>query len=97
VDVLLLDEPTQGIDVGARGDLYALLRRLAKDDGKAIVFTSSDPAETMTIADRIIVLRRGRIVASLDGDACDERQLLTIAHGAESLEGGPPMSALAAT
>jgi len=97
VDVLLLDEPTQGIDVGARGDLYALLRRLAKDDGKAIVFTSSDPAETMTIADRIIVLRRGRIVASLDGDACDERQLLTIAHGAENLEGGPPMGVLAAT
>ena len=99
VDLLLLDEPTQGIDVGARGDLYALLRKLAREDGKAIVFTSSDPAETMTIADRILVLRRGRIVASLAADACDERRLLTIAHGAEQLEeaeGKTNVSALAA-
>ena len=95
IDVMLLDEPTQGIDVGARGDLYALLRSLALEKGKAIIFTSSDPAETMTIADRIIVLRRGRIVASLDGHECDERRLLMIAHGAENVEGGSPVMALA--
>ncbi|HKZ92892.1 MAG TPA: sugar ABC transporter ATP-binding protein [Candidatus Limnocylindrales bacterium] len=97
VDVLLLDEPTQGIDVGARGDLYALLSHLAHDEGKAIVFTSSDPAETVTIADRIIVLRRGRIVDSLDGAGSDERRLLTAAHGAGRLEEVTPISALGAS
>ena len=87
IDVLLLDEPTQGIDVGARADLYGLVRELARVEGKAIVFTSSDPSETMALADRIVVLRRGRVVAELDRAACDERRILAIAHGAEETQG----------
>ncbi len=81
VDVLMLDEPTQGIDVGARQELYALLRALAREQGKAVLFTSSDPEETLTLADRVVVLRRGKVVARLDRDECDERILLGHAHG----------------
>jgi ribose transport system ATP-binding protein len=82
VHVLLLDEPTQGIDVGARADLYALVRILASE-GKAVMFTSSDPAETLALADRVLVLRRGRIVAELDRRDCDEHRILALAHGAD--------------
>jgi len=81
VDVFLLDEPTQGIDVGARADLYVLLRALARDEGKAIVFTSSDPEETIALADRIMILLRGRIIAVLTTAECDEHRILAIAHG----------------
>ena len=83
--VLLLDEPTQGIDVGARRDLYELLRRLAHADGKAIVFTSSDPEETLALADRVLILRHGRIVAELPRGECTEQLILSIAHGAENM------------
>jgi ABC-type sugar transport system ATPase subunit len=85
VDVLLMDEPTQGIDVGARRDLYELVRRLAHEDGKSILFTSSDPEETLSLADRVLVLVRGQVAAELAPDALDERRLLSIAHGAERI------------
>ncbi len=85
IDVLLMDEPTQGIDVGARRDLYELVRRLAHEEGKAILFTSSDPEETLSLADRVLVLRRGRIVAELAPEGLSEQRILSIAHGAESI------------
>jgi ribose transport system ATP-binding protein len=88
IDVLLMDEPTQGIDVGARHDLYELVRRLAHEEGKAIVFTSSDPEETLSLADRVLVLRRGRIVAELAPEGLSEQRILSLAHGAESIRGG---------
>jgi ABC-type sugar transport system ATPase subunit len=88
VDVLLMDEPTQGIDVGARRDLYELVRRLAHGDGKSILFTSSDPEETLSLADRVLVLRRGRIVAELEPEGLTEQRILSIAHGADSIKSG---------
>ena len=81
--VLLLDEPTQGIDVGARRDVYELVGRLARDEGKAVLFTSSDPEETLMLADRVLVLRRGRIVAEMLRGHYSERDLLSMAHGAK--------------
>jgi len=95
VDVLLLDEPTQGIDVGARRDLYELMRHLARDEGKAILFTSSDPEETLSLADRVLVLRRGQIVAELPREACTEQKILSIAHGAEITSSAVPSSSTA--
>jgi ribose transport system ATP-binding protein len=83
IEVLLLDEPTQGIDVGARADLYRLVRQLAGEDGSSVLFTSSDPQETIALADRVMVLRRGRVIAELDRSAMNERNLLALAHGAE--------------
>ena len=89
IDVLLMDEPTQGIDIGARRDLYELVRRLAHVDGKSVLVTSSDPEETLSLADRVLVLRRGRIVAELAPEGLSEQRILSVAHGAEPVpEGG---------
>jgi ABC-type sugar transport system ATPase subunit/ribose/xylose/arabinose/galactoside ABC-type transport system permease subunit len=63
--VLLLDEPTRGIDVAAKGEIHALIRRLA-DGGMAIVLISSDLPEVLTQSDRILVFREGRVAAAFD-------------------------------
>jgi ribose transport system ATP-binding protein len=77
--VLLLDEPTQGVDVGARKDLYDALRRFA-DSGRAVVVTSSEPEELLQLAHRVVVLSRGRAVGSLRGADITERRILELAH-----------------
>jgi len=66
--ILLFDEPTRGIDVGAKADIYALMRTLA-DDGAAILMISSDLPEALGMGDRIVVMRGGRMVATLDRPA----------------------------
>jgi len=71
--LLLLDEPTRGIDVGAKAEIYALIRRLA-GQGMAILMTSSELPELLTVADRILVLCEGRLTANLDrAEATEER------------------------
>jgi ABC-type sugar transport system ATPase subunit len=60
-DVILFDEPTHGIDVGAKADIYQLLRELS-DEGKAIVLVSSELPEVLNVCDRILVFRDGKIV-----------------------------------
>ena len=70
--ILLLDEPTRGVDVRAKAEIYAILRRLAHD-GLAILFTSSEIEETQALADRALVLCQGRVAAELTGtDMTDE-------------------------
>jgi len=70
--VLLLDEPTRGVDAGAKEEIYRILRRLAAD-GLSILFTSSEIEETRTLATRTLVLCQGRIAAELSpSDATDE-------------------------
>jgi ribose transport system ATP-binding protein len=69
--VLLCDEPTRGIDVGAKAEIHALLRALA-DTGMTILFSSSELPEVLGVADRILVLRAGRIVAELPAGASEE-------------------------
>jgi ABC-type sugar transport system ATPase subunit len=80
--VLLLDEPTQGIDIGARADLYDLTRHFVARPGRGVLFTSSDPEEVQALADRALVLARGRIVAHVEGDDVTPATLLALAHGA---------------
>ncbi len=63
--ILLMDEPTRGIDVGARSEIYAHMYRLA-EEGRAILFASSDMPEAMGVADRIVVMREGRIAGIID-------------------------------
>ncbi|MBN9623987.1 MAG: sugar ABC transporter ATP-binding protein, partial [Actinobacteria bacterium] len=84
VRVLMLDEPNQGIDVGAREDLYELIRRFAEVDGRAVLFTSSDPEEAVVLADRVYVLARGRIVGELQKAEIAPEQLLHLAHDMEA-------------
>jgi ribose transport system ATP-binding protein len=81
--VLMLDDPTQGIDVGARHELYRALGALAADAGYAILFTSSSPEEVTALADRALVLRQGRVVAQLPHHELREDRLLALAHDSE--------------
>jgi ribose transport system ATP-binding protein len=80
VRVLLLDEPTQGIDVGARADIYRTLRSAAVLRGRTVVFTTADPDEAALLADRVLVLARGRVVAELPTDPLDRARMLRLAH-----------------
>ncbi|CAB3808694.1 Ribose import ATP-binding protein RbsA [Paraburkholderia ultramafica] len=84
--LLILDEPTRGIDVGAKAEIQRLIRSLAVE-GLAVVMISSELEEVAEGADRIFVLRDGIAVAELDGDLVTEDQIVTLmAHGHEQTE-----------
>jgi ABC-type sugar transport system ATPase subunit len=76
--LLLLDEPTRGIDVGAKAEIYQLIRALAAK-GRAIVMTSSELPELLTVADRIIVLCEGRLTASMPRAIATEENIMQAA------------------
>jgi ribose transport system ATP-binding protein len=78
--VMLFDEPTRGIDVGARGEIYALMRGLA-DSGVAILMISSDMEEVIGVSDRIAVMHEGRVSGMLERDAFSEQAVLRLAIG----------------
>jgi ribose transport system ATP-binding protein len=73
--VLLLDEPTRGVDVGAKVEIYRVIRSLA-DAGMAVVMVSSELAELVALCDRIVVMADGRAVATLDGPTATEADIL---------------------
>jgi ABC-type sugar transport system ATPase subunit len=73
--VLLLDEPTRGIDVGAKSEIYQLIRRLASQ-GRAILMTSSELPELLAVADRILVLCEGRITAEIPRAEATEEAIM---------------------
>ncbi|WP_395727392.1 sugar ABC transporter ATP-binding protein [Nakamurella sp.] len=75
--VLLLDEPTRGVDVGARTEIYALVRQLA-DSGVAVVVVSSEVEEVLGLADRILVIGGGRVLYDGDADRIDENRVLDL-------------------
>ncbi|HND55037.1 MAG TPA: ATP-binding cassette domain-containing protein, partial [Pirellulaceae bacterium] len=76
--LLILDEPTRGVDVGAKAELYRVIRQLA-DQGLAILLISSDLPELLQLSDRIVVMRSGRVSGELVGDAATEQQVLRLA------------------
>ena len=76
--VLLLDEPTRGIDVGAKAEIYAICRRLAAD-GTAILLVSSELPELLALCDRIVVLCEGRVTAVLPREDATQESILTAA------------------
>ncbi|MFF3583847.1 sugar ABC transporter ATP-binding protein [Streptomyces mirabilis] len=75
--VLLLDEPTRGVDIGARAELYAVIRRLA-DEGLAVLMVSSEIPEVLGLADRVLVLREGRVVHTAPARELDEHRVLDL-------------------
>jgi ABC-type sugar transport system ATPase subunit len=83
--VFLLDEPTRGVDVAARSEIYREINELA-EAGAAIVMVSSDLPELLGMSDRILVMRRGRIVAELDAKKTSQEEVLK--HAAVEEEGG---------
>jgi ribose transport system ATP-binding protein len=77
-DVLMVDEPTHGIDVGAKSEIYALLRELVAQ-GKAILLISSELPELLTLADRILVVRDGKISGELTNEEATEERIMSLA------------------
>lgn len=85
---LLLDEPTRGIDIGARAEVFAAMRALAAG-GVAVVFTTSDMLEALGVADRILVMSKGRLTADLPASQADESLLVQAANGAAVSQSDP--------
>lgn len=77
-DILIFDEPTRGIDVGAKAEIYKLLQGLA-DQGKAIVVISSELPEVLRLSHRIIVMCEGRITGELEGKSATQEAIMTLA------------------
>jgi ribose transport system ATP-binding protein len=75
--VLLLAEPTAGVDVGARESLYELLRARAKQ-GLSILLASSDTEDLMSMCDRVLVMRQGRVAEELVGTAIDAERIVSV-------------------
>jgi ribose transport system ATP-binding protein len=78
--VVVLDEPTRGVDVGAKRDIYFLIRRLA-DEGRGIVVISSEMVELIGLCHRVVVMRAGRAQATLGADRLTEEELIAHATG----------------
>jgi ABC-type sugar transport system, ATPase component len=74
-DIIILDEPTRGVDVGARTEIYAIIKQMLAE-GKAVIMVSSDMTELLTQSDRIIVMSKGRIVGEMDGAEATEEKVL---------------------
>ncbi|MFO1497925.1 MAG: ATP-binding cassette domain-containing protein [Verrucomicrobiota bacterium] len=86
--VLVLDEPTRGVDVGAKAEIHALIDRLA-GAGKAVLLISSDLPEVLGMSDRVLVMHRGRLAAQLEGEYLTQEDVIRAASG---LNISPPTS-----
>jgi ribose transport system ATP-binding protein len=84
--LLIVDEPTRGVDVAAKHEIHAMLARLA-DSGAGIVVISSDLPELIALADRILVMHAGRIVGELAAEAASEEAIVALASGLGSTAG----------
>ena len=80
---LLFDEPTRGVDVGAKAEIHAILKRLAREQRLAVLAVSSDLEEVVQLADRVLVMRRGRLAASLSAEQVSEHAILAAASAPE--------------
>lgn len=78
--VLLLDEPTRGVDVGAKAELYRIIRSVARE-GVGVVVISSELPEVLGICDRILVMREGRLVGELQAETATEEAVMSLATG----------------
>ncbi|HEX8080930.1 MAG TPA: sugar ABC transporter ATP-binding protein [Jatrophihabitans sp.] len=87
--LLLLDEPTRGVDVGARADLYRVIRRMA-DDGMGVLMVSSEVPEVLGLADRVIVMREGRVVREAPAGELNEETVLDLVMAGSLLEVDSP-------
>jgi len=78
--ILLLDEPTQGVDIGAKAEVHRIISQLAAQ-GMAIVLISSELLEVLGMADRIVVLHEGRVAAEFDRDEASQERIMAAATG----------------
>jgi ribose transport system ATP-binding protein len=84
MDILIFDEPTRGIDVGAKQEIYHLLNELAKE-GKSIIMISSELPEILRMSHRILVMCEGRLTGELTADEADQEKIMTLATQRESV------------
>ena len=84
--VMIFDEPTRGIDVGAKSEIYKLMRALA-DEGVAIMMISSDMEEVLGVSDKIAVMHEGRVSGELERAQFSEENILLLAIGKHVGEG----------
>jgi ribose transport system ATP-binding protein len=77
-EIIIMDEPTRGVDVGAKFEIYQLMRQLNKE-GIAILMISSELTEILGLSDRILVMREGRIEAELKPSETTEEQVIELA------------------
>src|SRR5262245_61826364 len=87
--VMILDEPTRGIDVGAKAEIYRLMRALA-DQGAVIIMISSDMEEVLNVSDRVAVMHEGQITGMLDRAHCTEENIMHLAVGRPVDAAKPP-------
>ena len=80
--VVVLHEPTQGVDVAAKGEIHRLVREFAETKGAAVCLVSSDHEETADTCDRVLVMSRGRIAGSLERAQLSPQRILAMANGA---------------
>ena len=85
-DIIIVDEPTRGIDVGAKAEIHTLITNLA-GQGKAIIMISSEMPEVMGMSDRIIVMHEGEVTGILDRSEFDQEVIMKLASGAKKKEG----------
>lgn len=85
--LLILDEPTRGVDVGAKAEIYKTLRELA-DEGMALLVISSELIEIVGLCDRVYVMRDGEIASELRGDDISEEAIITVAAAETSTHHG---------
>ena len=83
-EIFIFDEPTRGIDVGAKQEIYRLMTELL-GDGKAIIMVSSDMPEVISMSDRVMVMKDGRIVGELEGDSVTEENVLELSIGGRKI------------
>ncbi|RZT80455.1 ribose transport system ATP-binding protein [Micromonospora violae] len=86
--LLLLDEPTRGVDVGARAELYQVIRTLAAQ-GVGVLLVSSEVPEVLGLADRVLVMREGRVVREAAAGELDENTVLDLVMAGSLMEGAP--------
>ena len=77
-EVLLLDEPTRGIDVGAKYEIYQLIGNLA-NEGKTVLMVSSEMPELLGVCDRILVMSGGRLAGEVDAKTATQEEIMTLA------------------
>ena len=77
-DIIIFDEPTRGIDVGAKSEIYKLMNKLI-DDGKSIIMISSEMPELIGMSNRIIVMCNGHITGEVEGEDATQEKIMSFA------------------
>ena len=82
-DILILDEPTRGIDVGAKYEIYCIINRMVAE-GKSVILISSEMPEVLGMSDRIYVMNEGRMIAEMDAKDASQEKIMSCIISSEN-------------